>query len=710
MNALRTTLLLASAITAAGLPAQVEDDRENDTPTGTYWNTGMSAAQVSSLTSQGWRLTDIQIENTNPYTFTVAMVPNSGAYGIGWWWYYGIDAAAVSANLSANSARLIDLEVVDNGSGSPRFTCIMVSNTGANAKSWGWLYNTNPTAIANLVAQGNRIVDLEQYTLGSTTYYACVVIRNTGADSRSWWYYYNISSATLSSYLTTNNARVYDLDRQGSNFNVVMIRQGAQKNWRYYGLTAQQVTDNLSQIGARAIDIERYSTVLGSRFNVVMINNSNALSTRISEILRAGTDGHSGVYLKRANGAVLGYINGDRPHEPASTLKTLHHLQAMRAVQLGTTTLTTNYTTYTAGGGNSCPGGMSSPVVESLESVLGAMMGASDNNRTRTITDNFGGFAGLNSRAAALGMTSTAVNHHIGCGTPPNATTLRDIAHLHEQVINGYLGAQRDKFYELMRNDYQTGGYAEGALYPVMVAEANAAGLSSTQLSVFEANYLMAFKKGGYGTGAGFFRCWGGYVRMPIYTNGVGITFREYMVGSFVAEATDETQAIDTAKAAAAEVLREELRSALDTFRTYVQGTFTAFGSPCAGTAGLPSHTASGTPELGQDVTYALATAPRSTPAVLYFGSSNTLWNSVPLPVDLGFLNAPGCAVRTNSVVALPLTTSIFGSTATTLRIPIAQNLLGTALYSQFVVYDPRANGLGLTTTRGMGTHIGGRQ
>ena len=216
-------------------------------------------------------------------------------------------------------------------------------------------------------------------------------------------------------------------------------------------------------------------------------------------------------------------------------------------------------------------------------------------------------------------------------------------------------------------------------------------------------------RKGGYGTGAGFFRCWGGYVRMPVYANG-GVIFREYMVGAFVAEASNEAAAIDTAKAAAAEVLREELRSALNSYATYVRGSFSTFGSGCTGTAGTPSHTASGTPELGQDVDYELTVAPAGTPAVLYFGSSRTIWNVVPLPLDLGFLNAAGCAVRTNMLVSVPVTTGRTGSASLTVRIPISLNLIGQALYTQYVVFDLRANGLGFTTTRGQGTHIGGRR
>ncbi|MBK9387620.1 MAG: serine hydrolase [Planctomycetes bacterium] len=706
-------LLLRALLGLLALPAvaaaQVEDDRENDTPTGTYWNRGVTEAQINTLVGQGWRLTNIAIDSTSPsYTFTVTMVPNSGAYAISTWWYYGITSTTLGNLLTQNGARLTDLEVVDNGSGSARFTCIMVSNTGVNAKSWGYVFNTTTTAITNFTNAGNRIVDLEQYTLNGNTYYAAVGIANTGRDARGWWYYYGISQGTLNSLLSSNNGRIYDLDRVSGGYNVVMLAQGSQKNWRFYGIDEQAVTDQLSQIGARAIDIERYFTLSGYRYDVVMINNSNALSTRISEIIRGGTTGWGGVYFKRANGSVLGYINGDRPHEPASTLKTLHLLQAMRSVQLNTVELSDIYRTYTVGGPDSCPSGSGSYTDESLESALAQMMDRSDNTRTRTITDNFGGFSGLNSRAAALGMTSTDVNHHIGCGTPANVTTLRDIAHLHEQVVNGYLGAERDNFYRLMRQDYVNGGYAFGELWPVMQAEATAAGLNSTQFSAFRNDFLIAFKKGGYGVNGLFYRCWGGYVRIPFYANG-GIDLREYMVGSFVSDATNETNAVNTCNLAAAEVLRDELRTALRTYRGYVPGEFTRFGSACAGSNGTPDLDATGTPEIGQRFVYRITSVPRSTPVVLHLGVSTTSWSGIPLPFHLSALGATGCYLRTDVVVSATLSSGILGSTSFGIDIPIDPLLIGNQVVAQALAFDPAANRLGLTTTNGLVVGIGGR-
>ena len=73
------------AVLCSQLPAQIPDARENSAPTGTYWNSGRTAADINNLVNQGWRLTDIQVDGTNPWTFTVAMVQNTGTYATGWW-------------------------------------------------------------------------------------------------------------------------------------------------------------------------------------------------------------------------------------------------------------------------------------------------------------------------------------------------------------------------------------------------------------------------------------------------------------------------------------------------------------------------------------------------------------------------------------------------------------------------------------------------
>lgn len=697
--------LCAALALPALLSAQIADDRENDTPTATYWGTGISATDIATKTSQGYRLTNIQIDSTNPWTFTVAMVPKAGDYNITTWWYYGIDAATVAANLQQNNARLIDLEPYEDGAGATRFACVMVSNTGVNAKGWAWLYDTTQAAIGALTAQGKRIVDLEQYTVGGQTRYACVTIDNTGADARGWAYYYNVTPTYLTTLLTQNNARPYDLDRVGSNYNVVMIGQpGQPANWRYFGLTSTQVTDTLSQIGARLVDVEKYATLNGFRYDVVMVNNSNALSTRLSLLMRNNTDGHSGVFLKRANGAELAYINGDRPHEPASTLKTLHLLEAMRQVQFGNTTLATNYRTYTFGGANSCPTNVGAYADESLTTVLDAMMQVSDNTRTRTVTDNFGGFAQLNSRAGVLNMTSTQVNHHIGCGTPANVTTLRDIGRIHEQVVAGYLGNQRNAFYARMSDGTQGVGFAGGRIDLVIAEEATSVGVSPAEFAAFREGLQIRWKGGRYSVGNLYYLSLGAYVAIP-FVVGNAIQTREYVLGSFVADATVESQASNTVNLAASEALRDELRAALQSWSTVTAASTSAIGSGC----GSPVATQSvlGLPQLGTQVGYAMNNAYPSSPALFAVGFSNTSANGVPLPFNLALIGSlPGCTAYNDLAITSAQLANLSGLAISYLAIPDDIAFTGFVYYTQWYSFDA-LGGQPFKTTNGRRSVVG---
>jgi hypothetical protein len=97
-------------------------------------------------------------------------------------------------------------------------------------------------------------------------------------------------------------------------------------------------------------------------------------------------------------------------------------------------------------------------------------------------------------------------------------------------------------------------------------------------------------------------------------------------------------------------------------------------------------------------------------PAVMAFGTSNTSWNRIPLPIDLGILGAPGCAMRTNNLLSLGVTTTVLGGASITLPIPINTALIDFDYYTQFTVLDPTANAFGLVTTRGIRTTVGGRR
>ena len=368
------TVLSALAGLCTLLPAQ--DVREQSTPTGHITLVGITSTTITNTINDGYRLVDIEyrsnILGTNYYN--AVFVQNSGAYAEAYWWYTGITAAQVSSFLSSNQARLIDLEPYEDANGNLRFACIMVDNTGANNKAFWWYYGTSTSSIGTaLTTNGARLVDLDSYDFNGTTFYSAVMIANSGADARAWWWYLNVTPAQISTFLNTNQAQIYDLEpRDNGNWDVVMLQNPSSPNWYWwYGITSSDVAYLMGQYGVRVIDIESYVTGGNTRYAMVAVNNSNALSTTIGNAMRARTDGQVGAWMERINGSNMVYLNGDTQFEPASTMKTLHHVHAMKRVSQGVS-LAQNLTVY-SGYTGSCPQD-TGPFTQQLQGVLQSMM------------------------------------------------------------------------------------------------------------------------------------------------------------------------------------------------------------------------------------------------------------------------------------------------------------------------------------------------
>jgi Tol biopolymer transport system component len=131
-------------------------------------------------------------------------------------------------------------------------------------------------------------------------------------------------------------------------------------------------------------------------------------------------------------------------------------------------------------------------------------------------------------------------------------------------------------------------------------------------------------------------------------------------------------------------------------------------GAGCPGSAGTPLHTATGTPEIGGSVQYALASAPGNAPAAAIFGLSDTYWDAVPLPFDFAAIGAPGCLLRVAPTVLDFGLTQPDGTLVQTLAFAHEPALLGAALFSQFAAVDPEANALGVTLSNAVATTLGG--
>ncbi len=559
------TLAAASVLGAAVLssPALATPAAEHDyqsTPTGWWWLQGVSAAQISDKISDGFRLIDLEVESTAPYTFTAAFVKNTGEYASGWWWYYNASGADVADLLDANNARLIDLQVY-RINGVKKYAVIMVPNTGENAKAWWYYTDISWGQLGDLLNQNNaRPVDVDTYVVNGTRYFSVVMVKRTGEDNKPWWIYSNVSIDFISQKMSEHNARIVDIEKRGDNYLAVLTPREGFGYWWYYNLTEDQLNFRLQQNGARPIDVEKVSVNGQTRYHAIMLNNSNALTTEVGETLRDGTTGGAvGFRLEKVNGPTLASLMPDYEFYPASSVKIMHHAYAMWAVEVSPwITLGTNIPVYY---GTSC-NNSGSATWEPLEDVLELMMENSSNTHTNAIQDYFGQ-GNINSFAhETLGCSDgTQLNHKLGCGgpnnDPANAMTCRDLNLIYEafRTDDLYSDANLATLYELM---------LDGNWFADLMADERPGFMSDADYNAFLNGVEMARKAGNISPdGAGYeYRTVGGWIKLP--TRYCDNTNREYLFSVFFHDTI-----IDGGvglKPTCDELLRDEVREAMEAF------------------------------------------------------------------------------------------------------------------------------------------------
>ena len=358
-----------------------------------------------------------------------------------------------------------------------------------------------------------------------------------------------------------------------------------------------------------------------------------------------------------------------------------------------------NLTVWTGISGNSCPI-YTGPITEDMEEVLRRMMENSDNNRTMAIRDRFGN-SNINGTASALGMSDTQIVHTLGCGgPPPNSLSLEDGGVLHETVANGYLGTQRQKFYDLMLQSVNN--FGGGQLGGIIDQEGAALGLPASVISSFKSNMAMAYKGGSYGYGnpLDFYYSVLAWVKIP-FKNGAVITPAEYVAGVFVHDSSSNSAAASTMNTASAELLRDEIRAALETWTNSctTPASNATYGTGKAGTNGVPVLSALDLPVVGQNTAIRVTKALPGALSTLFIGLQ-----SANLPFDDGAL-----LVNNPIVIGIPVPFDASGGLTLGGAIPNDPTFCGLTLYHQVMFVDPGGTGFYQTAqTNGLRRTYGG--
>ncbi len=131
-----------------------------------------------------------------------------------------------------------------------------------------------------------------------------------------------------------------------------------------------------------------------------------------------------------------------------------------------------------------------------------------------------------------------------------------------------------------------------------------------------------------------------------------------------------------------------------------------AFGQGCAGSSGsTPRIGATNAPAPGATFKLNLSRVPAGVPAVLVLGASNTSWQSLGLPLDLGFLNMPGCPLLVSPDACVLVQTQGIparGWAQVSFPVPNVAVLTGKRLFAQWVVFDGGPTGPVGSVTRGL--------
>ena len=545
-----TALLLAAATPAVAGAAAPDPERNATTPTGWHWYHGLSEAQVEErYAAHGDRIVDLEVQSTSPYRFSVATVRNSGVYARGWYWYYGLSAAQVAARLDEKHGRLIDLETY-TAAGARRFAVVMVVNSGQAAKNWHWYHGQSADQLkARLGEHKSRLIDLESYSAGGATKYAAIMIRNSGVDKSAWWFWRNVPLSTVQNSASANGARTFSLDRlPNGRYDAIQIKRKGEFSSYEINVDARRAGDFISQNGGRIVDVDTYAAGGERRFTIVINDNADAFSARVRALARASAKlraARLGMFVKPAGGPAAVRLGADRVFEPASVMKTLHHLYLHSRLEADPPENLNAIVAYPdcpasnpSGECNVgkapkdvCPtrAGVSATSFTTLDNADRWMMANSDNRTTFAIEQRYGR-AAINAYAGAIGATRTRINQNVGCWGPDNEITLDDLARMIEGAHDGSLlptQTVRQRFFDTL---IQGSGISAG-LQALVAEEAALAGKAGIEAQ-FVAAMLNRAKGGSYGSGQRAVRATFGRMLIPFKAGGL-VEQRAYAYGNF---------------------------------------------------------------------------------------------------------------------------------------------------------------------------------
>lgn len=566
---LRSTL----AILACSISALTWADRTSSEQVDQRYLSNATEESIKSTIDDGYRIIDIEISDSSPLRITASFVKNEGSYKKAWWWAANKPHEDVEELIKEKDARPIDIEITESG-GKKRYSGTFIKNSGDDKVDWNAFEELSFEQLKQKVDDfDGRLIDLDVKSTKNGRRFSGVMIKNTGKFKKGSYYFSNKSISEVKALLSEKKMMLTDIERiDGDSYAGIMESNPGTPWWYFFGRTWEEIQQDRAQYNARFVDIERYEVNGKSRFDCIMVSNCNDLELRVGNMLRSGTDGVRGFYLRQLGGPTLAQLMPDYRFYPASSIKMLEHMYWSYQVDKKGLSQTTNIKIYTNHTNDSHPNS-DKFTLQSLIQTQQNMMFASSNVDANALQDAAANGDGVKGRAAIMKFAKDILkldddiqlNHKLADGgisnDPHNMMTGRESGEMMERAVDGSVYSANGFTYlhDNMLNETNNSGLSSG-LRGVVNQEGQKLGLSNSEINDYWSRVRLMWKGGNNGTAQITSVA---YAVLP-FKSGNRIGSRRYVMCAFVEQATANTFGTGGASGTLLpELLRDTVRESL---------------------------------------------------------------------------------------------------------------------------------------------------
>ena len=145
-----------------------------------------------------------------------------------------------------------------------------------------WLHGVSESQVVEKINEGFRILDLEVEATAPYRF-SLAMVSNTGVHGKAWWWYFDVTADFLTQKISEDVARIIDLevyDVGGERrFAAVLVGNSgleAKAWWWYFDTTVAFIDSQVQLEGARIIDFDTYESGGDRFYSAVTIANQGA--------------------------------------------------------------------------------------------------------------------------------------------------------------------------------------------------------------------------------------------------------------------------------------------------------------------------------------------------------------------------------------------------------------------------------------------------